>query len=484
MTDLRTASVHLFIFAAEAEEYLDELRTQLAALDEGIDAAAESRLLRPAHALKGTARMLGFEAIANLCHHFEEAAASSRSSIRDGSLETLRESVDVLERMVSSALHGGPVPADEEMVQRLRQIPRTSKDQSSTVRARLGAIAMSPLPASSRISRFSSPSAHPRTGPLSARLRRSAEPKDDVSNYLAFESPFCSAFPDSLSVPVPELDALMTLLKRLRQSQKTATLDASALSELRSRIQPSQSAVEQSLSAGLGLNLSEVLALVDRCLQRTATTQHAMQRLERRMRRLRFCRVDVGFGHLGSTTRTLAQKEDKRARCILHGGHLEVERELVYGLSDPITHLIGNAVHHGLEDPRLRKQHGKPAVGTIRLSWQNMRHGWRIEIADDGAGIDAQCVREKARQHGLFPDDALENMDDQQIVQLIFADGITTSSTLSIAGGRGIGLAIVRAAIEKLNGRVQVATRMGLGTTFTIDIPRSRLVRRGTPSNR
>lgn len=485
MTDERTASVHLQIFAAEAEVYLEDLRAQLDALGEGIDTATGSRLLKPAHALKGTARMLGFDAIADLCHQFEEVATSIRSGPAPqhaGPLETLRQSIDVLEGMVSSALAGGTVSPNVEMARRLSQITAASEEQPSSMGARLDAIARGQSPMPGKISRFSPPAARARSGPLVARLERIAQPMDETSNWLAVAPPSCSTIPRSISVPASDLDSLLALLKRLRNKERAVAAKVEELSKLRGLIEKCGSAEERGVSAGRGQPLTETLPLVDRCLEQTRATHKALEDVERRVHELRYCRVDVVFSHLGEAIRTQSQHKGKRARCILRGGHLEVERELVSGLSGPITHLIGNAIHHGLEDPHVRREHGKPAEGRISLSWEKARRGWRIEVADDGAGIDTERVRQNARRHRLYADDVLESMDDEQIAQLIFVDGITTSPTLSIAGGRGIGLTVVKTGVEKLGGRVSVATRAGFGTTFTIDIPRPRLLRRATPS--
>ncbi|TAK37125.1 MAG: hypothetical protein EPO21_00175 [Chloroflexota bacterium] len=487
MTDERAASVHLHIFAAEAEGYLRDLRTQLAALDGAVNAAAGPDLLKPAHALKGTARMLGFEGIAELCHHFEEAATSiqpgQEASLADA-LPALRQSVDVLERMVSAALAGESISADMETIRRLSKIRCTSEERSAAVRARLGAIATSQPPRPGTIRSFYSTPATTPTGPLSARLRQTPRPIEDVQGSVAFDGIPGSAVPDSVPVPTPELDTLVALAKRLRNGQNALSTDSSLLPDLRSLIERSRSAAEQGDSAHVTDSLTEALALLDCWRKRSIALNSTLQRLERRIRSIRFSRVDVVFGHLGDATQALAQQKGKRARYVLQGGHLEVERELLYGLSGPIIHMIGNAIHHGLEDPRLRQQLGKPAIGTISLSWQDVGRAWRIELADDGAGIDSQRVRHKARQNRLLSDEELDGMDDDQVVQLIFADGISTSSTLSLGGGRGIGLSIVKAGIEKLGGHVHVATRAGLGTTFTGDIPRPRPARRRSHSNR
>jgi two-component system chemotaxis sensor kinase CheA len=136
-----------------------------------------------------------------------------------------------------------------------------------------------------------------------------------------------------------------------------------------------------------------------------------------------------------------------------------------------MMHLVRNAADHGIESAADRRQAGKPDAGVITVEASRAGDRLVITVSDDGRGIDARVVRAKARERKLMPDDELAALADEQVIQLVFAAGFSTTATVSDISGRGVGMDVVRAAIEQMSGRVALTSQVGAGTTVKIDLP-------------
>ena len=161
----------------------------------------------------------------------------------------------------------------------------------------------------------------------------------------------------------------------------------------------------------------------------------------------------------------------KQARLEMEGRQTEVDKTLLEAIKDPLTHLIRNAVDHGLELPATRVAHGKSAEGTVRLSAYHEGGQVIIEIADDGAGIDANVIRRKAVEKGVLTHEEAAARSDREIINVIFQPGFSTADKVSNISGRGVGMDVVKTNIEAIGGSVDVNTVLGRGTTFKVKIP-------------
>ena len=161
----------------------------------------------------------------------------------------------------------------------------------------------------------------------------------------------------------------------------------------------------------------------------------------------------------------------KQARLEMEGKHTEVDKTLLEAIKDPLTHLIRNAVDHGLEAPTARVAKGKSPEGVVSLRAYHEGGQVIIEIADDGAGIDANKIRQKAVQKGLMTAEEAATRPDREIVNVIFMPGFSTAEQVSNISGRGVGMDVVKTNIEAIGGSVDVQTLVGRGTTFKVKIP-------------
>jgi two-component system chemotaxis sensor kinase CheA len=175
------------------------------------------------------------------------------------------------------------------------------------------------------------------------------------------------------------------------------------------------------------------------------------------------------FARMPRLVRDVAAKLNKKVRLVTSGDQTEVDKTVVEELADPLTHMIRNAIDHGIESPEVRAANGKPEEGTIELSASQRAGNILIQIADDGAGINRERLLRKAIEKGIVPPDA--NLSDGEIDELIFAPGFSTAEKVTDTSGRGVGMDVVRRNISNLGGRIQIQSTPGKGTRFTLVLP-------------
>ena len=175
------------------------------------------------------------------------------------------------------------------------------------------------------------------------------------------------------------------------------------------------------------------------------------------------------FQRMPRLVREVGEATHKRVRLVTEGEGTEVDKTVVEKLSDPITHMIRNAIDHGLETPAEREAAGKPAEGTVRLTAAHRSGRIVIEVSDDGRGVDRARVKAKAIEKGLISADA--QMTDEEIDNLIFAPGFSTAATVSDISGRGVGMDVVKRSVQALGGRITIISTPGQGSRFSLSLP-------------
>ena len=169
--------------------------------------------------------------------------------------------------------------------------------------------------------------------------------------------------------------------------------------------------------------------------------------------------------------RDLSKKLDKKMELYMSGEDTELDRTVVDEIGDPLMHLLRNSADHGLESAELRKERGKPEVGSIFLDAYQDGNNVIIEVRDDGNGIDTEAVKAKAIERGVITAEAGEYMSEKEIIDLLFNPGFSTAKVISDVSGRGVGLDVVKSKIEALSGEVEVKSKLGEGSTWTIRLP-------------
>jgi two-component system chemotaxis sensor kinase CheA len=169
--------------------------------------------------------------------------------------------------------------------------------------------------------------------------------------------------------------------------------------------------------------------------------------------------------------RTLGDQCGKQVRLQMAGSDTELDRSVLEAIRDPLTHLVRNAVDHGIEPAAQRLAAGKPAHGTLRLRAHSAAGRVVVEVADDGAGIDLRAVGSGALARGLVTGDQLAGMSAGQLRELIFRPGLSTAATVTRVSGRGVGMDVVKTNVERIGGSVEIDSEPGAGTTCRLRIP-------------
>ena len=169
--------------------------------------------------------------------------------------------------------------------------------------------------------------------------------------------------------------------------------------------------------------------------------------------------------------RDLQKKLGKKMELYMSGEETELDRTVVDQIGDPLMHLLRNSADHGLESAAVRKERGKPEVGSIFLDAYQDGNNVVIEVRDDGNGIDTKAVKNKAIERGVITPEQGEAMSEKEIIDLLFNAGFSTAKVVSDVSGRGVGLDVVKSMIESLSGEVEVKSRLGEGSTWTIRLP-------------
>ncbi|MGA3040064.1 MAG: hybrid sensor histidine kinase/response regulator, partial [Bryobacteraceae bacterium] len=181
--------------------------------------------------------------------------------------------------------------------------------------------------------------------------------------------------------------------------------------------------------------------------------------------------IGVVWNKLPRVVRDLAASFGKQIQLEMHGADTELDKTIIEAIKDPLTHIVRNCCDHGIEKPDVRVRRGKPAQGKLTLRAFHEGGQVNIEIADDGAGIDAQVLKDKAVQKGLIRSEQAERMTDREALALIFLAGFSTAANITSVSGRGVGMDVVKTNIEKIGGVVELVSRLGEGTTLKLKIP-------------
>lgn len=394
-------------FLAEAEESMDRMEDRLLALEEDPGApGAVAEIFRVVHTLKGNAGIFGFEAVTSLAHALEDT------------LEPLRD---------------GRVPPGREVVGLLLEA-------LDALRRRLAAAAEGRAAADAG------------DNALLAALERAAGRAVGAAEELAgaadaqagAAAPAAAGGPEhrdrTLRVDVGKLDRLVDVAGEIGVAR-------GRMVQLLEDPEVSKEVALQALHEGDYLHLE----------------------LQELVMKLRMVPVGPSLRRHGRTVRDVAESLGKRARLVVEGEEVELDTSVIEHLRDPLTHMIRNALDHGIETPEERRAAGKDPVGRITLRTASDAGSIVIQVADDGRGLDRGAILARARAAGLVGE--VEEPGDKRLHDLVFDAGFTTAEAITDLSGRGVGMDVVRRNVEALRGSVRVSSRPGRGATFTIRMP-------------
>ena len=269
---------------------------------------------------------------------------------------------------------------------------------------------------------------------------KTAEPA--ATKQMAQKAP-AKAVGRSVRVDIEKLDVLMNLVSELIIA-KNGLVSASA---------------QEGSSMNVGFN--EQIEY----LERITTNLHES------VMKVRMMPIESVVNKFPRMIRDLCKKLDKKMELIMSGEDTELDRTVIDEIGDPLMHLLRNSADHGLESNEERIRLGKPEVGTIRLDAYQDGNNVVIEVGDDGRGIDTEKVKNSALKKGTITPEQAENMTDKEIIDLLFRPAFSTAEKVSDVSGRGVGLDVVKTKIENLGGDIEVSTKKGEGSVFSIRLP-------------
>lgn len=225
--------------------------------------------------------------------------------------------------------------------------------------------------------------------------------------------------------------------------------------------------ITQSMLTELGNNfdiskLEKLNAGLEQLLGNTKELQESVMRI-------RMLPIGFAFNRFPRLIRDLSSKLGKDINLVMHGENTELDKTVMEQISDPLVHLVRNALDHGIENVETRLAAGKPAQGTIKLDAYHQGGSIVVEVSDDGGGINRDAVFNKAVERGLIA--SHEDLTDTQVYDLLFEPGFSTAEQLSDISGRGVGMDVVRSNIQSLGGSIQIDSTLGKGSTFKVQLP-------------
>jgi len=268
-------------------------------------------------------------------------------------------------------------------------------------------------------------------------------------------------------------------VSRKPENGQTVRVDVTRLDNLMNLV--GELVIDRTRIAQIGADLSAKYSdtHIDALAETVGHIARITSDLQDQLMKARMMPIETVFNRFPRVVRDLAQKLGKEIKLDLVGGETELDRSVIEVIGDPLLHIIRNSLDHGLESPEERELLGKSRQGNIVVSARHQENHIIIEIIDDGRGIDTARIKEKAVERGLVSREAADRLTDKEILQFIFASGLSTATTVSEVSGRGVGMDIVKSNIQKLGGLIDLETTAGQGTRLTLRLPLTLAIIRG-----
>lgn len=472
-------------FILEAQEILDRLGEQLVTLEQAPqDADQLNAVFRGFHTLKGGAGFLGIQAMVELCHAAEETLGMARSGqavLQAHHFDAAQQSLDYLQSMLDSVSAGEePGYAPPALIAQFDvngSAPARAAATSAPVHATAAAGDLITDDEFEALLDQLHGGAAPTAVPIARKADDGLIGEDEFEALLdqlhggaapgarpVAAAPAVAPAPRPAVAPAPATAPKPAAAKPVAEAEHTVRVDTKRLDAIVNLIG------ELVLSRN---RLKTLRArLHDEELDRAVSTLDiATARLQSAVMRTRMQPVGKVFSRFPKVARDVARNLKKEVELELIGADTELDRNLVEALADPLVHLVRNAIDHGVEMPDLREAQGKPRSGHVRLSAQQEGDYVSIEVQDDGAGIDPERLRAKAREKGLIDPEAAARLSSEECLHLVFLPGFSTKQEVTDISGRGVGMDVVQSRIRELSGQIQIQSELGRGSRFMIRVP-------------
>ena len=424
-------------FIVETGELFDDLDNKLLELEHHYkDEALVNDIFRAVHTIKGSAGFLSLDQLNQLTHHFEDVL----NQLRRGGIEFHSDMMDIMFEAfdLMKVLQKQVIDMQLEVIDTKHIVKQLKLIAEGKFK---GGTASKPRPPV-KTSAPSSPEAN----------KSKAAPKRTQDRST-----------ETIRVEVERLDSLMNLVGELVLNRNRLVQIIDDVSHV----------------------LQEHDELYKTLLDTSSQLDFITTELQTGVMHTRMVQVGRIFNKFPRVVRDLAKDANKMINLVIEGAETELDKSLTEEIGDPLVHLIRNSVDHGVEPPDVRVSNGKEPQGSIRLSAQHEGNNIVIEIEDDGKGMDAEKLKNKAIEKGLITEKEAAEMDDKEAFNLIFKAGFSTAEKVTKISGRGVGMDVVKTNIAKMNGTISINSELGVGTVITLKLPltlainQSLLVRQG-----
>jgi len=415
-------------FIVETREILERLGQDLLALEKGsADREMLNSIFRAVHTVKGTSSFLGLDEMTGLAHRFEDLLNKVRRGeliVTPARMDVMLEAYDLLRLLLGNI-----------------EARRSDHPDLEGILAKLGAAA-DPAFGTAECPGGPSPDTAPAamTGPAAPRAPDTPRAPKPVSGGAAVDT--------TIRVDVGRLDALMNLVGELVLGRNRLAQIASDLGA-------------ESGGSALARELAATSAQID-----FVTTELQMAVMKTRM-----IPVAKVFNRLPRLVRDLMKETGKLVDLQVSGEETELDKTIIEEVTDPLIHILRNAVDHGIESPGEREMAGKPARGIVKVSAEHEGNHIVIRIADDGKGMDPEKLKARGVEKGVITEAQAREMSVAEAFNLIFIPGFSMAANVTSVSGRGVGMDVVRTNIGRLKGIIEIDSRVGSGSAFTIKLP-------------
>lgn len=499
------------VFAIEAEEHLQTIVAGLLDIEKNKDPAEYKNIIeaiyRAAHSLKGASRTVNMTGIGLVCQSLESVFSAMKNgflTLGFGEFDMVHRAVDGISSMLASTSSEGDAAVDTLIgpLDRIINVSKRFSEQQDSVKPESSLPLADSILFEPYVDRTFAPE-RPEELSLSFVVEepfwgseRNGTEQTLIEQVQKVSPERTSTAPargrlemsETIRVEVPKLDSILLQAEELISIKLAGEQRISELGDIlslfgpwkkewekvgaRARVVPSSVAsfdwsysrmleVEakiEDLRKVLNSDLRTNGMLVDRLLEGTKTVL--------------MLPFSTMLKALPKMVRDISRQQNKEADLVVSGGDIKVDKRILERIKDPLVHLVRNSIDHGIEKTDTRLANNKPVVGTISISISQVE-GTKIQVlvTDDGSGIDLVRVLGNAVKRGLVSEEGASMLDEQSALQLIFQSGVSSSDIITDISGRGLGMAIVKEAVDKLGGSISIETRKEKGTTFRICLP-------------
>lgn len=459
-------------FVAEAVDHLKNMNDGLLALEKN-SAEQESLnlVLRSAHTIKGSSRMLGLSLIGELAHKLEDALEVLKTEQRGPAFfDAVFKALDLIAEMVDEVKGGGENTQDlNDIIELLYKA--TQGDTPEFKEEKLPDMSVPPTVLEEE------------TQPDAVKQQDEAKPAESVRQQEKKlpEQQIKNTNADTVRIDTSKLDQATKLVGELVSNQSRLRRNLAAIEAIRresaknldqvSNLAGAGEAYQEALQSTQKINI--MLRQLDLDYKNDLVYQSLLtEELLENVSRMRMLPISTILGQFHRYVRDISASCGKKVELITEGDETELDKTIIDKIGDPLLHMLRNSIDHGIETPDDRTKARKSSTGVIKIRAGYDAGSACIDISDDGAGISIQKVKEKAVQKKLYDMATLDEMPENQIVNLIFMPGFSTSTFITDISGRGVGMDVVKNTIvEQLKGSVHVQTVAGQGSTFHIKLP-------------